>query len=240
MGFTPDARLLVAAKRRMSRIGVIAVCPYASGLNAAAHFIGQITVTTPDARPQAILRVVGELQRLVHGFKRGDGQHRSKNFLLENAHVVLTEQDSRLKVVALLQIAAQHLTTTAGQHIGPLFFADINIVEDGFQLAMRYLRSHLGDVIQRITAANRLHAPDRPLHKALINGFLHQRAARTGADFTLVEREQRKPFQRFVEEGVLFIHHVGKEDVRRFPAQLQGDRNDVLGRVLHDLLTHFR
>ncbi|VAU69020.1 Uncharacterised protein [Klebsiella pneumoniae] len=105
---------------------------------------------------------------------------------------------------------------------------------------MRYLRPHLGNVIQRITAANRLHAPDRPLHKALINGFLHQRAARTGADFALVKREQRKPFQRFVEEGVLFVHHVGKEDVRRFAAQLERDRNDVLGRVLHDLLAHFR
>ncbi len=121
VGFTPDARLLITPKRRVRRIGVIAVSPYAPGLNAPSHFIGQITVAAPDARPQAIWRVVGNLQRLLHRFEGGHGQHRSENFLLENAHVVLTKQDRRLKVVPFLQIAHQHLTATAGQNIRPSF-----------------------------------------------------------------------------------------------------------------------
>ena len=105
---------------------------------------------------------------------------------------------------------------------------------------MRDLCPHLGDIIERVTAADRLDAANGPLHKALVDGFLHQRAAWAGADFALVKRKQRKPFQGFIKEGILFLHHVREEDVRGFPAQLEGHRNDVLRGVLHDLLAHLR
>jgi hypothetical protein len=57
---------------------------------------------------------------------------------------------------------------------------------------------------------------------------------------TLVKSKQGKPFQGFIKESIFFIHDVGKEDVWGFTAQLQGHRDDVLGGVLHNLLTHFR
>ena len=64
MGFASDARLFVAAKRRMCRVSVITVGPHAPSLNAAPHLIGQITVAAPDTRAQAILRVVRQLQQI--------------------------------------------------------------------------------------------------------------------------------------------------------------------------------
>src|ERR1700735_4809713 len=55
-----DPRLLVAAKRRMRRIRVIAVHPYAPRLDPAAHAIRRVMVPRPDARAQSVQRVVGD------------------------------------------------------------------------------------------------------------------------------------------------------------------------------------
>ncbi|MNZ53904.1 hypothetical protein D3C78_717930 [compost metagenome] len=154
--------------------------------------------------------------------------------------MIFAIKNGRLQVKALFQIAFEHFSTPTGQNICPLFLTDINVIEDSLQLPLRNLRAHLRDAVQRITAADRFHPTNSPFHKAFINGFLHQRAAWTGANLALVEGKQRKPFQRFVEESVLFIHNIGKENVRRFTAQLQRDRNDILSRILHDLLAHFR
>ena len=67
---------------------------------------------------------------------------------------------------------------------------------------------------------------------------MHQGPAGAGADLALVQGEHGEAFQRLVQEGVVVIHHVLEEDVRRLAAQLQRHRNDVLGRVFHDLLTN--
>ena len=42
------------------------------------------------------------------------------------------------------------------------------------------------------------------------------------------------PFQRLVLIVVMGGHHIGEEDVRALAAELQGDGNQVLRRVLHD------
>src|SRR3546814_7696562 len=60
----PDARLLVSAKGRMGRIGVVAIGPDAPGLDGAAHAIGGVAVAAPHPRAQAIERVVCDVQRL--------------------------------------------------------------------------------------------------------------------------------------------------------------------------------
>ncbi len=143
MRFAPDARLLIAAERSMCRIGVIAVGPYAPGLNAAPHLIGQIAVAAPDAGAEAILRIVSDFQRLLHGFKGGYRQHWAKDLLLKDAHIVLTKQNGRLKVIALFKFAIQLLASPTGQNIGPLFFTDIDIIEDSLKLAVGDLRPHL-------------------------------------------------------------------------------------------------
>ncbi|MNC14742.1 hypothetical protein D3C75_625300 [compost metagenome] len=218
---------------------MIAVGPHAPGLNSAPHFVRQVAVTAPDACTQAIFGIVRQFQGFLHGFKRRHGEYRAEDFFLENAHVVFTEQNGWLEVITGFQIPFQRFATSAGEHISALLFTDINVVQNGFHLPLRYLRAHLCVHIQRVAAADRFHAADGAFHKAFIYRFLHQCAARAGANFALVESKQRKTFQRFVEEGVLFVHHISKEDVWGFAAQFQRDWNNVLRRVLHDLLANF-
>ena len=73
-----------------------------------------------------------------------------------------------------------------------------------------------------------------PLHELVVDRSLDQRARRAGADLALVEGEHGEAFERLVEEVVVLGHDVGEEDVGRLAAQLQRDRDEVLGRVLHD------
>ena len=88
--------------------------------------------------------------------------------------------------------------------------------------------------LQRTGLLDGRHALERPLHESVVDALLNQRAAGTGADFALVEREHHKALDRLVEEVVVLLQHVGEEDVGRFAAQLQRDRNQVLAGVLHD------
>ena len=88
--------------------------------------------------------------------------------------------------------------------------------------------------VERVALLDLLGPGDRALHEPVVDRFLHQRAARAGADLALVEREHGKAFERLVEEVVVGVHHVGEEDVRRLAAQLQRHRDDVVGGVLHD------
>src|SRR5205807_8256943 len=57
VGFASHARLLVAAERRMSGIGVIAVGPHAAGLDVAAEAVAGIGVAAPHAGTEAVERV---------------------------------------------------------------------------------------------------------------------------------------------------------------------------------------
>src|SRR5262245_32856328 len=71
----PDARLLVAAERRVRGIVVVAVGPNAAGLDAAPHAEGAVTVAAPHTGAEAVQRVVGNFQRLVLILEGGHRQH---------------------------------------------------------------------------------------------------------------------------------------------------------------------
>ena len=96
------------------------------------------------------------------------------------------------------------------------------------------LRADHGGHVERVALLDLLHAGDGALHELVVDRFLHQRAARAGADLALIEREHREAFERLVEELIVRIHDVGEEDVGRLAAEFQRDRDDVLGGVLHD------
>ena len=65
MRLAADAGLLVAAERRVRRIGVVAVGPDAAGLDGAAEAVGARAVAGPDAGAEAVERVVGDGERFV-------------------------------------------------------------------------------------------------------------------------------------------------------------------------------
>src|SRR3569623_573194 len=67
MGLAPNARLLVAAECRVRGIGVVAIGPDPASLDGAAEAVAAVGVAAPDAGPQAVQRVVGDLQRFFIG-----------------------------------------------------------------------------------------------------------------------------------------------------------------------------
>ena len=115
------------------------------------------------------MRIVRQLQRFFHRFEGGHRQHRAKNLLLEHPHIVLTKQNRRFEVVAVFQFTFQQLAPPAGEHVCALFFTDINVVEDGFQLPVRNLRAHLRHAVEWVTAANAFDTADGAFHKAFVD-----------------------------------------------------------------------
>src|SRR5271166_5401539 len=88
VGLAPDAGLLVAAERRMGRVGVIAVGPDAPGLNRTTEAIGPIAVAGPDSGAEAIQGVVGDFQRFRVVLELRHRNDRAEDFFLEDAHLI--------------------------------------------------------------------------------------------------------------------------------------------------------
>src|SRR5580704_14327801 len=95
----PDARFLVAAERGMRGIGVVAIGPHASRLDAAAQAVCKIDVARPHTGPEAVERVVGDFERLLGRVESRHRHHRPEDLLLEDAHLVVALEHSRLDVV---------------------------------------------------------------------------------------------------------------------------------------------
>ncbi|CAM2147310.1 hypothetical protein PT2222_10131 [Paraburkholderia tropica] len=229
-----DARLLVAAERRVRRIRVIAVRPHAPGLDLAAEAICARAVTRPHARAEAVERVVGDLQRFLFGLERGHRNDRPEDLFLEDAHLVVAAEHGRLHVIARAEFAGQRVAFAANQALRAFLLAEVDVREDLLQLFLRCLRADHRLRVERMALLDRRHALERALHEAVVDLFVDQHARRAGTHFALIEREHREAFERLVEIAVVVIEHVGEENVRALAAQFQRHGNDVLARVLHD------
>ena len=75
-------------------------------------------------------------------------------------------------------------------------------------------------------AATRL---QHALHELVVDGFLDQRTRRAGADFALIEGEQHQTFDGLVEEAIVGLGDIGKENIGRLAAQFQRGRNQIVG-----------
>src|SRR5581483_8260020 len=118
VGLASDARLLVAAERRVRRIGVIAVGPHAARLDGAAEAIATVDVAAPDAGPKAVERVIGDRERLLVGLEGRDRHYRSEDLLLEHAHLVVALEHGGLDVIAAAEIARQRVALATGENLG--------------------------------------------------------------------------------------------------------------------------
>ena len=229
-----DARLLVAAERRVRGIGVVAVGPDPARLDAAAEAVGAVHVAGPDAGAEAVERVVGDRQRLGVVLEGRDREDRPEDLLLEDPHLVMALEHRRLDVEALAEVARQVVASAAGEQLGAFLAADVDVAQDLLQLLARGLRADHRRRIERVALDDRLGPGDRPLHEAVIDRLVDQRAARAGADLALVEGEHHEALDRLVEVIVVLGHDVLEEDVRGLAAELQRDRDQVLAGVLHD------
>ena len=232
--FTANAGFLVAAEGSVRRVGVVAVGPDAAGLDGAAHAIGHVAVAAPDAGAQPVQRVVGNRQCFGFVLEGGDSQHRAKDLFLEDAHLVVALEQRGLHVVATGQIPGLLRLRTTDQDLGAFLLAQIEVGQDLGQLLIGGLSANHGVAVERVALNDGSHAFQDTFHELVINRFLDQRARWAGADLTLVEGEQHQAFDRLVQETIVLVHDVRKEDVGRLAAEFQRRRNQVVGSGLRN------
>src|SRR5579864_6612659 len=139
--FAADAGNFVPAECRARRIQVVAVRPDAPRLNGTAHPIRAAAISSPDAGTKAVERVVGNFEGLRLVLEGGDGEDRSEDLLLEDAHLVVALEDGGFEVVAILELAVDAGAMTTGEDLGALVAADLNVVGDFLKLLGGYLRT---------------------------------------------------------------------------------------------------
>src|SRR6185436_6028659 len=127
VGLAADTRLLVTAERGMRRIGMVAIGPDAACLDGAAETIEPARIAAPDTGAETVERVVGDRKRFVVILEGRDRNHRSENLLLEDAHLVVALEHRRLDIEAAGKVARQKIARSAGQYLGALLAADVDI-----------------------------------------------------------------------------------------------------------------
>lgn len=125
-----------------------------------------------------------------------------------------------------------------GQQLRTFALGDFQVGQDLVKLLLGRLGADHGVGVQRVATLDRLDLLHHHFHEVVVDRLLHQGARWAGAHFALVEERQHQAFGSFFDECRFRFHDVGEEDIRRLAAQLNGRRNDVLGRRVHDVRAH--
>ncbi|KIU01531.1 carR, partial [Staphylococcus aureus] len=134
-----------------------------------------------------------------------DRQDRPEDLLLEDAHLVVALEHGRLHVEALRELALLDVALAAGEALGPLLLADVDVAEDLLELLRGGLRADHRRRVEGRALRDRLDALHGALDEAVVDRLVHERPARAGADLALVEGEHREAFERLVEEVVVLV-----------------------------------
>mmetsp|Transcript_20963 Transcript_20963/g.34628 ORF Transcript_20963/g.34628 Transcript_20963/m.34628 type:complete len:222 (-) Transcript_20963:853-1518(-) len=210
VSFAPKARLLVATKRRVCTVRVVAVDPNAPGLNGTRHGVCLVHVSRPHARAQPVYSIVGNGDSLLLRLEGDYACDRPKDLLLEDTHLVSSREYGRLNVEA----AVHHIIGRSPcKHCGAFLHPQIDVVGDAIVLRLRHLCAHHGGGVQRITCLDRLSPLDNTLHEPLVDVLLHQQPALACAHLALVESKHHGTLHGLIEESVVAIAHRLEEDV---------------------------
>src|SRR5882757_2743300 len=126
--FAAIAGLLVAAERRGAVVGH-ALQVDVAGADLAADFSRTLDGTSRDVTGETIGRVVGDLHRVRFVLGAKDGQHRPKDFLARDRHVVGdVGEDGRANIKALVDALRQ--ARTAGDEGGTFLDAFLDQLLD--------------------------------------------------------------------------------------------------------------
>src|SRR5690606_29355676 len=200
--------------------------------------VGNVHVPGPDARAEAELGIVGDVQRFGLVLEGGDADHRAEDFLLEHTHLVVSLEQGRFDVVTAAQFAFQALGVAADKELGTLLPGNFHIGQDLVELLFRSLRADLSLGIQRIAAFDTAGTVEHAGGEVVVHAFLDQCPGWAGADLTLVEESQYQPLGSLVDKALFGLHDVGEVDIRGLAPQLGGGRDDVLRRTAHDVPAH--
>src|ERR687888_467268 len=207
-----EAGLLVAAERRGRVEAVVRVRPDDAGAQAFGHPENARALLRPDARAEAVRRVVRLLDRFLRCAEGEDREDGAEDLFLRDP-VALRDvrEDGGREPVAALGEAARRLVD-----LRALLLAGRDQLRDLVELLLRVDRADVGVLVERVADAEGRESPLQLLDDRLVDRLLHEQPRACAADVALVEVDAvDDPLDRLVERGVV------EDDVRGLTAELE-------------------
>ncbi len=225
--FAAEAAFFVAAEGAGGIKLVVGIAPDHAAFERLRDREELRALVAPDAGGEAILGVVGTLDRLLGGAERGDRQDRPKDLLLRNPvglrHV--GEERGREPEAVVRQVALRL------ELVGALPLPDVYEAANFLQLLLRVDRPDVGVLVKRIAHPERRDAvPQLPGH-LLRHALLDQQPRPRTADVPLVEVDAVHDALHGLVDG-----RVLEDDVGPLPPQLQREALLRPGELLLDVL----
>ena len=206
--FASVSTLTVAAEAAGSIEEVRAVHPDHAGFELRSHVQCDVDVLAPDARCQAIDRIIGQFDRFSRSAECHRGEHGSEDLLLRNDRRRMHIAQQRRWIIKSARRQSD-LRLPAGCAFGD---ALIDHPADAFQLDPRNDRADVDRFVERRADAQGAHAFPNLGDQSLSDAFLHQQARAGAAHLPLIEPDSiDQSFDCAVEVSVV------ENDERRFP-----------------------
>src|SRR5712691_388672 len=232
--FAAVAAHFVAAEGGRSVVIVVRVDPHGSGLELARDAVRFSNVARPDGCGEPILRFIRETDGLVHFAKLDCREHRAEDFLAGDGHVVAdTIEDRGLNKTAFP--IAEGGAFAAGNQLGTLSLPLLDVAEHGVHLPLADQCAEAGLGIERVAGLDFIEAVYKLVHEIVVDFLFDKKTRACRADFALtVENSDGRAAHRGVQIG------IGKNDVRRLAAELEGYAFQGVGRVTQNFLARSR
>src|SRR6187549_4009687 len=197
------AALLVAAERQLNpAAGAVGIDVDLTGFDARGERHRLVDVTRPDAGDQAVVAAIDDRRGLLELVEVDDRQHRPEDLFLRDAQAGRYRfEQRRLKVVAAAERRVGR-PRAAGGDVRAFGRADLHVLLNRFELALRDDRSHVGIAHAR-TDTHALRTGREAVDQRAVRLALDQQPRPGGAGLPRVlEDRGRDALRREIEIGV--------------------------------------
>src|SRR5699024_4508431 len=172
--------------------------------------------------------VVGDGDGLLDRVVGDEGQYRTEDLLLGDAHVVAhVGEDGGTNVVTTFP--AFHGFGTTGDEAGSFLHTEPDVGADLLLLGRRHQRAHTGALLLRVSGRVRGRGRGSDFHSIVVGITVHQHAGESVTALPSVAHDVGDTaLDRLSQVG------IGQDEVRGLATQFQGDAFDGLGGHLGD------
>src|SRR5690349_10504433 len=221
-----EAGLFVAAPGRLDIGRLHVIDPHDAGAQRLHDSKRLINIARPDRRSKAVRRIVCDSNRIGFGVERNYGCDRAENLLPRDARGVLhVVKNGGLDVVAFAELPG---VTAADGHLRFLL-AELEIGVYAFILLFADERAHFGIAFEWRAQFDTPGLLGHGLDEFRIDFPFDEDAAPGRTYFSLIDEHAE---ERSVDGG--FPIGVGKENIGRFAAKLEGDALERIGGAFND------
>merc|ERR1712176_1391215 len=209
----------------VSRPNPLCLYPHAAGLDGPGYLVSLVRVASPHTSAQAIDSIVSDFDGLLLGFEGSHSAHWPEDLLLENCHGVVALENGWFDV----KPSVHHIIFgTAREHLGPFVLADVNVILDAIKLFLGYLGAHHSCRIIGISGFNCFRTRNNPLHKFVVDVFLHQQPGLASAYLALIECKEHGTLDSLIEQLIILVGNGREIYVWTLAPQLHGHRDQFV------------